>query len=63
MYHVWERSKVLSGFWFDNLNLRDQFKDLGVDGWILLKWSLKKYDVRPWAGRIWLRIGSSGRLL
>lgn len=34
-----------------------------VDGRILRKWSFKKYRVKAWIGFIWLRIGTSGRLL
>jgi hypothetical protein len=32
---------------------------LGVDGRIILKWSLKKEDVRMWNGFNWLRIWST----
>jgi len=37
--------------------------ELGVEGCIILKWSLKKKDVRAWTGFNWLRLGSSGRIL
>jgi hypothetical protein len=34
-------------------------ENLDVDGTIILKWILKKFDVRAWIDFIWLRIGSS----
>jgi len=37
--------------------------ELGTDGRITLKWILRTQGVRLWAGFIWLRIWSSGRLL
>jgi hypothetical protein len=36
---------------------------LGVNRVIILKWILKKKDVRMWTGCIWLRRGISGRLI
>jgi hypothetical protein len=29
-------------FWIDRVKARDFFKDLGIDGRIILKWTLKK---------------------
>jgi len=34
-----------------------------IDGRIILKWIIKKEDVRIWSGFYWLRIGTRGRLL
>jgi len=28
------------------MNSVDHFEELGVDGWIILKWIMKKYDVK-----------------
>ena len=37
--------------------------DLGVDGWIILGWISRRWDVGMWTGLGWHRIGtSSGRL-
>jgi hypothetical protein len=41
----------------------NRLQDLGVDGRIILKWNLKKYDGMAWTELIWLRIGFGGRLL
>jgi hypothetical protein len=49
--------------WSVNLKGRDNLRDLGVDGRIILKCMLKKKGVRVWAGFIWLRTGTSGGLL
>ena len=38
------------GFGGGHLKERDHLGGLDVDGWILLKWILKKYDGRTWTG-------------
>jgi hypothetical protein len=50
-------------FWPENLTGRDYLKDLGKDRRIILKWILKKYDVRMWTGFISLSTGCSMGLL
>jgi len=35
----------------------------GIDGRIILKYILEKQGVRSWTGFVWLRIGTSDRLL
>jgi hypothetical protein len=37
--------------------------NLGINGTIILKWIVKKYEASVWTGFIWLRIGTSCRLL
>jgi len=34
--------------------------DLGVDGWIILGWISRRWDVGIWAGLGWPRIGTVG---
>ena len=38
-------------------------EDPGLDGRIILKWILEKWDVGAWTRSIWLRIGTGGGLL
>jgi hypothetical protein len=35
---------VHSGFWWGNLSERDHLEDPSVDGRIILRWILKKWD-------------------
>jgi hypothetical protein len=42
---------------------KNHLEDPGVDGVFLLEWLLKKSFWRAWAGLIWLRKGTSGKLL
>jgi hypothetical protein len=42
---------------------RDHLKDPDVEGRIILRWILKKWDVWAWTGLNWLKVGTgSGRL-
>jgi hypothetical protein len=34
-----------------------------MDGRVILKWTLKKYDARRMTGLVWFRIGFSSELL
>jgi hypothetical protein len=38
---------------------RDHLEELGIDGWIILKLTLNKYNGRACIGLIWLRTGTS----
>jgi hypothetical protein len=49
-----------TGFWWGDLRERKQLEDLSVDGWIKLKWVLKKCDGEASTVQIWLRIGTGG---
>jgi hypothetical protein len=47
-------------FWLEKVKGRDHSKDLGGDRIIILKW----IEIhRVWTGLIWLRTGTSGRLM
>jgi len=42
------------------LEQRDQWGDLGVDGWIILGWISRRWDVGIWTGLGWPRIETGG---
>jgi hypothetical protein len=48
---------VHTGFWWGNLREIDHLGDPGTNGRIVLRWIFRKWDVRAWAGSVWLRIG------
>jgi len=50
-------------FWLENLREGEHLEGLSVDGKIILQWILGKEGVNVWTGCIWIRIGTSGRLL
>ena len=52
-----------TGFWWGKLRERYQLGDPGVDGKIILRWIIRKWDRGIWAGFIWLRIGTGGGYL
>ena len=39
---------------------RDHWGDLGVDGWIILGWISRRWDVGMWTGLGWSRIETGG---
>jgi hypothetical protein len=54
-----ERRSVQS-FWYGNMREREHVEDLGVDGRIILRLILRKWDVGAWTATSWLRIGTCG---
>ena len=47
-------------FWWGNMMEGDHLGDPGVDGKIILRWILRKWDVGVWTGSSWLRIERGG---
>jgi len=39
-----ERREIRTGFWWENLEERGHLEDLDLDGNIILKWVLQKYN-------------------
>jgi len=48
------------GSWWGNRREGDNWEDLGVDGWIILGWISRKWDVGIWTGLGWPGIETGG---
>ena len=48
------------GSWWRNRRQRDHWGDLGVDGWIILGWISRRWDVSIWTELGWPRIETVG---
>jgi hypothetical protein len=58
-----ERKGIHIRYWWESQKVRDHWEDQDIDGWTILKWILEKDIGLIWIGLLWLRIGTSGRLL
>ena len=48
------------GSWWGNRREGDHWGDLGVDGWIILGWISRRWDVDIWTGLGWPRTKTVG---
>ena len=46
--------------WWGNRREGDHWGDVGVDGWIILGWISRRWDVGIWTGLGWPRIETGG---
>jgi len=60
MWRVWARREVCIGSWWGNRREGDHWGELGVDGWIILGWISRRWDVGIWTGLSWPRIETGG---
>ena len=60
MRYVWRKGEVCTRFWWGNLRERDHWGDQDVDGRIILRWILRKWEGVVGTGWSWLRIGTVG---
>jgi hypothetical protein len=52
--------KACTGFWWGSLREGDRWRDLGVDGRIILKWIFRQWDMGVWTELGWRRIETGG---
>jgi len=50
MWREWVRRGGCIGSWWGNRRETDHWGDLGVDGWIILGWISRRWDVGIWTG-------------
>ena len=48
MWRIWVRRGGCLGSWWGNRRERDHWGGLGVDGWIILGWIFRMWDVGIW---------------
>jgi len=52
--------RVFENMVWGNRKEGDHWGDLGVDGWIILGWISRRWDVGIWTGLGWPRIETGG---
>ena len=57
MRHVWRKEEVCTRFGWGNLRERDHWENQELDGRIILRWILRKWEGVVETGWSWLRIG------
>jgi len=60
MWREWVRRGWCIGTWWGSRRERAHWGDLGVDGWLILGWISKRWDVGIWTGLGWPRIEKGG---
>ena len=61
--HVARMGEKRGVSWWGNRREGDHWGDLGVDGWIILGWICRRWDVGICTGLGWPRIETGGGLL
>jgi len=54
------RGEAYTGLCWGNQSEGDHLQDPGVDEKVILRWSLRRWDVGLWTKSIWLRVGIGG---
>ena len=60
MLFIWVRRGGCIGSRWGNQREGDHWGDLGVDGWIILEWISRRWNVGIWTGLGWPRIETGG---
>ena len=60
MWHVWVRRGGVYRVLVGKPEGKNHWGDLGVDGWIILGWISRRWDVGIWTGLGWARIETGG---